>query len=84
MPMANPLINGGGGRTAPPVGGSPVAPPPSTGGGIAMPVNIGPLRSEGNLPLHVGTIVLIALGTIVLLQLAGFKFVVAGSAGIGR
>jgi hypothetical protein len=47
-------------------------------------MNTGPFTSESNLPMHVGAIVLIALGIIVLLQLAGFKFVVAGSVGVGR
>lgn len=81
MPAANPFINGTGGRTASPVGGTPATAP---GGSYEMPIDMGPFRSESNLPMHVGAVVLLALGVIVLLQLAGFKFVVAGTVGVGR
>jgi hypothetical protein len=83
MPIANPLVNGSGGRTATPRGGVPPA-AAAAGAGGSYPMNTGPFTSESNLPMHVGAIVLIALGIIVLLQLAGFKVVVAGSVGVGR
>lgn len=80
MPIANPLVNSGGGRTGPPPGASPVANP----GGPTMQSMARPMSSESNLPIHVGTLILLALGVIVLFNIAGFKFVVAGSVGAGK
>lgn len=83
-PIANPLVQGG--AQAPP----PVAPPAAasnTAGdslysrpdgvpGFTLPSGFGSLTDPDNTPLHVGMIVLAALGVVTLLHLGGFRFAV--------
>lgn len=83
MPIANPLVGGMSGAppAAPPAvsqgtsGDSVYATPDGTPG-FSLPRGIGGLTDPDNTPLHVGVIVLVALGVITALHLSGFRFAV--------
>ena len=81
MPLANPLVNGRAAGVTPPAG----TPADAYPGGNTVPVTATgvqpPLTGDHNTAAQVGVVVLVALGVVILLQQAGFRFVV--DAGIG-
>jgi hypothetical protein len=85
MPIANPVINGSA-AGATPAAGTPADGYPG-GGGSTMARSTGvqaPFTGEHNTAAHVGALVLVALGVIILLNVAGFRFVVDAGVAAGR
>lgn len=80
-PDPGPLpTNNNGGATM----GAVMGPAPDDTSSAAAIQGTPPLTGRHNTPLHVAFLGLVALGVVILLRVAGFRFSGAGNIGVGR
>ena len=85
MPLSNPLVGLASGQSRQASSG-PSAPSYNQVGSMASSVSpsVGsqPLTGDHNLPIHLGVVIVAALGVVIVLNKAGFRFAV--TAGLGK